>query len=371
MTEMTADELKEKLVSGEPIAVVDIREADEFSDWHIHGSANMPMYNAIVDGRVSDVVGKLFEGFTKDKPIVTVCRMGATSRVAAGVLGRMGYEALSLTGGIRAWSNAWTEAPISMESGTMLIQVRRNGKGCLSYLLGSAGKGAVVDPCLDVSVYTSVAERIGLQITHVIDTHVHADHVSRGRALCKETGATLCIPETTRVRFEYTVLKDGQTLKIGDTKLRVITTPGHTAESACFGVDGEALLSGDTIFVESIGRPDLEHGDAGAAEGAKTLYESLHDKVLKMDDNVTVCPGHTSGSIGFDGVPIAGRLGEITAGIELLKVDKEEFIKAVPELLGQKPANCERVISINEGRAELGLLDPLELEAGPNRCAVT
>jgi glyoxylase-like metal-dependent hydrolase (beta-lactamase superfamily II) len=366
---MTADELKEKLVAGEPIAVVDIREADEFADWHIHGSSNMPMYNAIVDGRVSSVVGELFRGFANDKPIVAVCRMGATSKVAAGVLERMGYEAFSLSGGIRGWSNAWTEAPVPLSSGTTLIQVRRNGKGCLSYLMGSAGKAAVVDPCVDVSVYGSIAEREGLEITHVLETHVHADHISRARALCEATGAVLCIPKTDRVNFDYEALQDGQTLKIGDTKVSVITTPGHTSESVCYGIDGGAFLSGDTIFVEALGRPDLEKGDTGAEDGARMLYESLHDKVLKIDPKIIVCPGHTSTSIGFDDAPIAAPLGDITPGIELLKIPKEEFIKTVPEMLGQKPPNFERVISINEGRVELGFLDPLELEAGPNRCA--
>ncbi|MFQ5512306.1 MAG: MBL fold metallo-hydrolase [Candidatus Krumholzibacteriia bacterium] len=370
MKEMTSDELRKKLVSGERIAVVDIREADEYDDWHIHGSSNMPMYNAIVDGRVSTVVGELFEGFANDKPIVTVCRMGATSKVAAGVLGRMGYEAFSLTGGIRGWSNAWTEAEVPLESGTRLIQVRRNGKGCLSYVVGSAGKAAVVDPCLDASVYTAIAEREGLKITSVIETHVHADHISRARTLCETTGTDPCIPENQRVRYDYEALKDGQTLKIGDTRVSVIMTPGHTTESACYGIDGEVLLSGDTIFVEALGRPDLERGDAGAEEGARLLYESLHEKVLKMDPTITVCPAHTGAPIGFDGEPVSAPLGDITQGIHLLNMAKEEFIRVVPEMLGRKPPNFERVISINEGRAELGYLDPLELEAGPNRCAV-
>jgi glyoxylase-like metal-dependent hydrolase (beta-lactamase superfamily II) len=130
------------------------------------------------------------------------------------------------------------------------------------------------------------------------------------------------------------------------------------------------LLSGDTIFIDNIGRPDLEKGDVGAEAGARALYESLHHRVLKLEPDMLVCPGHTSDPIGFDGSPIASRLSDIVPRVDLLKLDRDTFARTIPDLLGQKPPNFHRVISVNEGKADLGWLDPLELEAGPNRCAV-
>ncbi|MDH3214840.1 MAG: MBL fold metallo-hydrolase [Candidatus Krumholzibacteria bacterium] len=373
MKEISQEDLRERLVAGESITLLDIREMDEFSDWHIHGSLNLPMYNAINAGQHGIVKEKMREvTLDADKPVVAVCRMGNTSKVAADALQSMGYDAFSLIGGIFRWSNAWTEARISLSTAkdSTLFQIRRNGKGCLSYVFGSNGEAAVVDPCVDVSVYTSIAEREGFKIVHVLETHVHADHVSRARALCEATGARLSMRDNDRVQFEYNALHDRDEIKVGTITITAAATPGHTMESVCFSVDGEVLLTGDTLFVENIGRPDLEKGDAGAGAGARALYDSLHNRVLKFDDDITICPGHTSSSIGFDGAPIAGGLRDISQRIELLRTDKEDFAKLIPELLGAKPPNFERVIAINEGKAELGWLDPLELEAGPNRCAV-
>ncbi len=373
MKEITQEDLRNRLVKGDPITVLDIREANEFADWRIHGSINLPVYNALNHGEGPRVAEKLKElPLDKKTPVAVVCRMGNTSKMAAYMLNKMGYDASSLAGGISGWSGAWTEARIALSKAKdgALFQVRRNGKGCFSYVFGSKDEAAVVDPCVDTDVYTEFAAREGLNLTHVMETHIHADHISRARALCQATGATLILPENDRVAFEYSPLRDNDTLNIGDVAIKVIATPGHTMESVCYDLDGEVLLTGDTIFVDNIGRPDLEKGDAGVDASARVLYESLHNRVMKLDPDILVCPGHTSDPIGFDGKPIAARLRDIVSSVDLLKLDSETFARPIPELVGQKPPNFRRVISINEGKADLGWLDPLELEAGPNRCAV-
>lgn len=371
MKNMTTDELKDRLESGEKLSIIDIREANEFADWSIHGSKNIPMYNALNAGQVG-IVEDRCKGLDNSAPVVAVCRMGNTSQLAAARLEAMGYEAFSLSGGIRGWSNAWSVAEVAVPTNAWrLAQVRRNGKGCLSYVLSSDGSACVVDPCVDEAVYMSIADREKLKITHVLETHVHADHISRARKLAQASGAALCIPRNERVKFAYEAIEDGQVLKVGRATVTVISTPGHTLESACFDVDGKVLLSGDTIFVDNIGRPDLEKGDAGAADGARLLYDSLHKSVLGRDDVLLVCPGHTGDAIGFDGVALAATLGEIRPKVApLVSVGREDFAKTIVGMLGQKPPNFGRVLAVNEGRMDLGWLDPLELEAGPNRCAV-
>ena len=145
---MSATALRERLEAGESLEVVDIREEDEFDAWHIFGSRNVPVYNAIREGR-SEGLAQQAESLPNDRPIVTVCRVGMMSQRAAGLLESLGFEAISLAGGIRGWGAVWSVAEIASESDAVFLQIRRNGKGCLSYLFGTGGQACVVDPCVE------------------------------------------------------------------------------------------------------------------------------------------------------------------------------------------------------------------------------
>jgi glyoxylase-like metal-dependent hydrolase (beta-lactamase superfamily II) len=302
---------------------------------------------------------------------VAVCRRGNTSGRAVEILERLGFQALNLDGGMRGWSGVWTEAPIPLEDGidARLIQIRRNGKGCLSYVVASQGEAAVVDPCVADSAYIDAAKRLGARITTVLETHVHADHLSRARSLATATGATLVLPRNQRVVFPYAAADDGQELGVGGITMTVIATPGHTGESVCVRLSGGVLLTGDTLFVGNVGRPDLEKGDAGADLGARLLYRSLKERVLSPGSEARYFPGHESRTIGFDGRPIGSTLSQARAELKLLDLDQDAFAAAIVQSLGAKPANYERIVGLNEGRMELTGVDPLDLEAGPNRCA--
>jgi glyoxylase-like metal-dependent hydrolase (beta-lactamase superfamily II) len=373
MKEISGDEFKQMLESGKPVAVVDIREANEYTDWHIHNSTNIPVYNALNRGN-TDALTPHIKTLPNDRPIVTVCRMGNTSKYAAHILESSGYDAFSLIGGMRGWSTMWSEARIQLEARTdaVFFQVRRNGKGCLSYMLGSHGEAAIVDPCVDESVYIQITKREGLMIKHVLETHVHADHLSRARALCQATDAQHKLPTNKRAIYPYTPIRDGDKLSIGGgISIEVIATPGHTGESVCYLVEGEALLTGDTLFVESVGRPDLEKGDAGANAGANMLYHSLQERILKLPDSVQIYPAHYSQPIGFDGAPVSAELSQLKTTIDLLATSEENFVQSILSSLRAKPPNFHAIIAINEGKADLGLTNPIDLEAGPNRCAAT
>ena len=371
MKQITVGELKERLEKGDPMSIVDIREADEFSDWHIHGSRNLPVYDALRAGEeraLVDGAATLAAG----RPIVTICRRGIVSRRAAELLGSLGFDAVSLEGGIRGWSGVWSEARVPLRSApaATLVQIRRNGKGCLSYLLGSAGEAAVFDPSVDATVYTGIAAAEGLRIERVVETHVHADHLSRARDLCRITGATLTLPRNDRVTFEHAAVRDGEELAVGDLRIRVVATPGHTGESVCYLVGQDALLTGDTLFVDAVGRPDLEEGDTGARNAAHTLHDSLKRAILgQFGGDVLVCPAHHGSGIGFDGEAIVAGLGDLGTRLAILGRAEDEFVKTVLASLGAKPPNFETIIAINEGKVPLADLDPLDVEAGPNRCA--
>jgi glyoxylase-like metal-dependent hydrolase (beta-lactamase superfamily II)/rhodanese-related sulfurtransferase len=372
MSEISAGELKDRLQdpAASP-AVVDIRPRPEFEAWHIAGAINVPVCNDLKAGNLAEA-RRALAALPLDRPIVTVCRAGFVSRRAVEVLRGLDADARSLAGGMRGWGAVSTEAevPLASASGARLVQVRRNGKGCLSYVLVAGGRAAAFDPSVGVEAYLAVVERHGARLDVVLETHVHADHLSRARELASRTGAELVYPENGRVRFPYRPTRDGDRLRVGDVEVETIATPGHTGESVCYRVAGEALLTGDTLFTGSVGRPDLESGDAGADAGARALWASLRGRVLELPDSTLVLPAHHAGPIGFDGVAIGARLGELRGRIALLSSGEDSFASAVLHLLGAKPPNFETVIAVNEGRAGLAGLDPLDVEAGPNRCAV-
>jgi glyoxylase-like metal-dependent hydrolase (beta-lactamase superfamily II) len=302
-------------------------------------------------------------------PVVTICGAGRTSLIAAEQLRSREVEALSLAGGMRAWSLAWNTAAIAVPgSSARIVQVRRTGKGCLSYLIGADRAAAVIDPSLDPAIYVDVANQHGWRISYVLETHLHADHLSRAHALAKQSGASLMLPAGHRVAAPFTPLRDGELITVGGARLTVLGTPGHTSESSTYLLDGAALFTGDTLFLAAVGRPDL-HADAARAQAkARTLYRSLQ-RLLALPPATLVLPGHTSEPIAFDKQPIAATLAEVRRATPLLTAQEEDFVTGVLARIPPTPPNHVRIIALNERDAPLPA-DPTELEAGANRCAV-
>src|SRR5579859_6323683 len=178
--------------------------------------------------------------------------------------------------------------------------------GCLahaSYLLASDGEAVVVDPQRDVELYLKAAAQHGLTIRHIFETHLHADFVSGHQELAARTGAMIYIGAQAGATFPHTPVHDGFKLNFGQASLRVLETPGHTSESICLVVTDEeksslpwAVLTGDTLFIGDVGRPDLSPSHS-PAQLAGMLYESLHSKLLALPDNVLVYPAHGAGSL--------------------------------------------------------------------------
>ncbi|HET7270933.1 MAG TPA: MBL fold metallo-hydrolase [Rubrobacter sp.] len=365
-TSIDLESLREMLERGAPVTVLDVRPEDQRGEWWIPGSLHIDVYDALKAKDPNAMDGaKLPEG----QPVVTVCAAGNSSAVAAKQLRNRGLEAYTLEGGMNAWSMAWNEAEVSV-AGTdaRVIQVRRTGKGCLSYLIGTGDEAAVIDASLDPKVYIDLAVSRGWKVTRVLDTHVHADHLSRSRSLAELVGATLHMPEKTPVSYPFSALGDGETLGIGTAQLEAVRTPGHTPESACYLLDGRALFTGDTLFIDSVGRPDLGAAPGGAREKAHSLYASL-SRLFEMAPETLVLPGHTGTPVSFDGVPVAGTLAEVRANVPLLHESEEAFVEKISGSAMPPPENYERIVESNRA-GELPEGDPTELEAGANRCAV-
>jgi len=225
----------------------------------------------------------------------------------------------------------------------------------------------VVDASLEPEVYHWLAEGRGWRITHVLDTHVHADHLSRSRTLADLVGATLHMPEGAPVSYPFSALWDGDALQVGSARLEAVRSPGHTPESTSYLLDGRALFTGDTLFVSAAGRPDLHSTPEGSREKARELYRSLR-RLLTLGSATLVLPGHTSEPVAFDGEPICAPLVEVHESIRVLREAQDAFVEEIAAHVSPTPSNFERIVELNRaGEAPEG--DPTELEAGANRCA--
>jgi len=178
--------------------------------------------------------------------------------------------------------------------------------GCLahaSYLVGSEGIAAVIDPQRDVDIYLEAARQKGLKIEHIIETHLHADFVSGHHELAERTGARIYLGDGSGATFPHTAIKDGDSLQFGQCRFDFLATPGHTVESICIAMTDltepsrpRAVFTGDTLFVGDVGRPDLS-GEHTPQELAAMLYRSLHEKLLKFPDATEIFPAHGAGSL--------------------------------------------------------------------------
>ena len=350
-----------------PVTILDIRPTQEYAEWSIPGSIHVDAYDAL---KAHDPTALAGVELAADQPVVTICAVGRTSQIAADQLQARGLQALSLEGGMKAWSLAWNTAEVPLrESAASVIQVRRTGKGCLSYLIGADRIAAVIDASLDPQVYLELAARYGWRITHVLDTHLHADHLSRSRRLAQISGATLYLPDQQRASFPFTPLRDGDTLSIGRARLTAIHTPGHTPESASYLLDQQALLTGDTLFSTGVGRPDLAATLQVARQRAAILYRSLHTLLARPSDTL-VLPGHTSTPVAFNNEPVMTTLDEIQEQGGLIRASHDAFVEHILARIPPTPPSYERIVGFNEA----GILpeeDPTALDAGAIRCAIS
>jgi len=367
MKTISVETIRAWLEEGRSVTILDVRPTAEWAEWAIPGSIHVDAYDAL---KARDPAALADVEVPSDVPVVTVCAAGKTSLVAAQQLQARGLQALSLDGGMKAWSLAWNTAEVPVHaSHVRIIQVRRTGKGCLSYLIGAGEEALVIDAALDQQVYLDLASKYGWQITSVFDTHIHADHLSRSRQLAERSGATLFLPAQQRVSFPFTTIRDGNTLATGTMLLTALHTAGHTMESTCYLLNNHILFTGDTLFPTGIGRPDLEADEQQARVRASALYHSLH-KLLALPSDTLVLPGHTSTPVPFDGIPIAATLAEIDEEVGIIHATHDLFVQMILRRIPPTPPNYHRIITFNEAGV-LPESDVTELEAGANRCAIS
>jgi glyoxylase-like metal-dependent hydrolase (beta-lactamase superfamily II) len=265
------------------------------------------------------------------------------------------------------WNQVLNASTAVREEDLVIIQVEKIGKGCLSHIVGSDGEAIVIDPTYPPSKYIEFTEKEGLNITKVIDTHQHADHVSAAKELSRITKAKLYLSSREDYNIEHTEAKDGEFIAIGKKQIRVMHTPGHTAGSMTYVLDEIYAFCGDTLFVESIGRPDLRDK---AEEFAYELHETLHNKLLNLPPTAKIFPTHhgegvkpTENGVYYTTPTIAKRLS-------LLDLSKEEFVTKVVNMTIPRPMNYSIIIKVNKGLIPIMDEQVPDLEMGPNRCSI-
>ena len=232
--------------------------------------------------------------------------------------------------------------------------------GCAAYVFGCGGKGlaCVVDPHEgDVDEYVRFAASKGMKITHVFDTHVHADHRSGARSLTQTTDAKYCLHRSANVAFKFTTVDDGQVIELGNTVIKVLHTPGHTPESISLvvsdlrrGPEPWFVCTGDTLFVGAVGRPDLPGHER---ENAAQLRYHIHARLLTLPDDVEVYPAHFAGSAcgaGMSGKP-SSTIAFEKRWNHLLELDQNAFVDEVGATVPPKPEGMTAILAWNQGRA--------------------
>ncbi len=361
---ITVEKLQEKLNGNEEVSILDVRPADQRTEWQIAGSTHVDAYKRLNAG--DNTVLDTLE-IPDNATVVTVCAAGRTSLLASRALQAKGVNAFSLEGGMKAWNYAWNTARLSLNDVTIL-QIRRTAKGVLSYIMGSNGEAVVIDASLSPKVYQEIANKNGWTIKYVMDTHVHADYVSRTRELASATGAKHLMIDKANVDFDFTPIASGETIKVGHSAIQFLHTPGHTWESTSFVLDDSAIFTGDTLFVDGIGRPDLKAEQSEAIEKSKALYHSVR-QILSMNPDAIVLPAHTSDTIKFDNRIIGDTIANISARSKMTDMHETEFVEYAMSKIPPTPPNYTTIATINrKGSADGQIL--ADLEAGGNHCAI-
>ncbi|NIC00680.1 MBL fold metallo-hydrolase [Halobacterium sp. R2-5] len=368
MQELSPEELGEQLQDDdEDPLVLDIRHEEDFEEWHIPGSRSVDVYDELTDDpeQAIEPLSDLPDG----EQIVTVCAAGVVSQTATEVLRELDYDAVTLTDGMNGWSRVHRHAEVPVDVDGTLVQVARPGKGCLSHVLVSDGEAAVFDPSHYLDEYETILDEYDADLVGVFDTHAHADHVSGAADLADRHDVPYYLHQKDALAIDATPIEDGQTVTVGSLDIEVVHTPGHSEGSVSFDVEGAALLTGDTLFHDSVGRVELgvEAGieDSDVEQNAATLYESLQ-RLLDRPDDALVLPAHDPGS---PEPPVTATLAEVRERNTDLGRDRDEFVEDLASDIPDHPPNFERVKQTNVGQESVPEDELAELELGPNNCA--
>lgn len=381
VTTTSAADLYTGLLQGDAPLIVDVRNPDDFARWHIEGRTglqvlNIPYYDFIEDEDAA--VARVPVG----NDVLVVCAKEGSSQFVAEILQAHGFAASYLEAGITSWGHLYDTRDVVAAPWGRIVQIARPARGDLSFVIVSDGQAAVIDPLRHIDNYRDLIQDAGAQLTHIFDTHVHADHISGGPVLHETTGAPYYVHPYDAIHpidmlpacIPYTALADGQTYRVGQVEIGVIWYPGHTLGQVNFlatAPDGARyLFTGDGIFLRSFGRPDL--GGRGEA-WTPMLYESMFERLPRQIDAATVIlPAHfsTLDEADANGIVAAPYSQVLRTNDSLAPRSLDAFKDFVLANLPVFPPEYVQIKRVNIGLVTPTEAEAEELELGKNICAL-
>lgn len=378
LPQIAPQELAERLDRGEPLQILDVRAPDKVERGHIAFGAELD-FHAHPNSKLFALPDVSALDLDTSRPIAVVCGHGNSSKQATAFLRERGYEAYSVIGGMAAWETVYVARHLSpTPSLSHVVQLDRVGKGALSYVLVSDGDAVVVDPGRHLERYDALLTELRATPAAVVDTHIHADYVSGARAAAARWQVPYFLHADDAVspydqrpgKLTYHALGDGDTIAFGRATLRAAHVPGHTLGSIALLADDGLALTGDFLFVRSVGRPDL----AGRAESwAKLLWHSLERARQTWPGDLLVLPAHyASEAERRADRAVAARFDVISATNAAAAIqDERAFLQWIADHQTSFPDAYRTIKEANLGLVELSDPDAEILESGPNQCAVS
>lgn len=343
------------------------------------GRIDAPRYFNVPGSRVLPLPDAAALGLDRGRPVVVVCDRGFSSRPVAQQLLGQGFDARSLAGGMLAWMNVAARRPVPGISGLdRLVQIDRVGKGALGYFAERGGEALVVDPGRDPAPYEALLAEHDARLVGVVDTHCHADYLSGGPALAAAHGAAYHLHPADAVdpysgrpaRIGFAPLADSAEIAVGDARFTVEHLPGHTEGSVALRLGDELALTGDFLFVESVGRPDLAGKTAAWTD---LLWRSLVSARRRWSPGLRILPAHYSAERERQPSRVVeDRFGDLAGrNVPLAIVDESEFAAWIAARTGTFPDEYRFIKQANLGWGEISPEFADELEAGKNQCAIS
>ncbi len=369
-----ARELFDAIVNQEDFILLDVRNNKDFTRFHVEGPNPFTMINVSYYDFMEleeESVAKV----PRDKPVRIVCAQEGSAKYVGEILVKHGFDSVSyLEDGIKSWGNVLVPMLVHKTGGYALYQLIRPGKASCSYALSHGKEMMLFDPSRNVNFYLDFAAQQGCMITKTFETHLQADYIAGSRDIARKTGAIFLgnDGDFKDSKNDYQPLKDGEIIKFstGGPAVRVFFSPGHTPGSTSFIVDERFFISGDTVFINSVGRPDL----GGKAEAwAGMLFDSIQ-KVKKLDQGLVVLPGHfTDWAEANDQLIFALPLGEVLRRNQNIYnlAGKEEFTAFIRANMRPQPEEYATIREVNANVIQEDDEKQEVLDLGKNECAAS
>jgi len=371
----TAMDLFGWLTQKETLLLLDVRNDEEFGRFKVEGPYPFEMINVPYMEFIEHEEESIAK-VPKGKRVRIVCAKEGSAKYVGEILTHNGFDDVAyMLKGIKAWGNLLAPICIDRDNDYEVHQFRRPGKASCSYVLVAGKEMMVFDPAKNIEQYQTFADDRKCAIIKTFETHRQADYISGSPALSRTVGAEIIAPQPDfdGARFDYTPAKDGvtHTFSNGGPTVRVIHTPGHTPGSTSYLIDDRYLVTGDTVFILSIGRPDL----GGMVEAwSKMLFSTMTDIILPMDDTILILPGHyMDWKEANDDLAFVAPLGDIkkkNADIYQIKTERD-FFDFIKRNMRKQPEEYAKIREINAGLVEVDEEQQDIMDLGKNECAAS